>query len=734
MAQEWSARDQLLLVELVQRHGTNWAPVVRQLKAHTKEHHPDDYFSNKSCAKQYAEFLDNANTPRRNSNRRIDVSSGSTPTNSRPGSPHNVIPDKQLSQNSAESITSGPRQKHILALQRALENDVIEYKRLKSELDNVNNNLYDETKLRDIILQYEVVEAATMLPAGKKIKTPGEISEFNGTPVDTPSESGVSSPPAAAREQFAYAMHPTPLSPGPGASFVNTNLSTAPSTSYMPSEAHVGAPGYYLNSSAAAVYSTEPLIPGTHTVSYQMVVSTDTSTAPPVEYPPTAPPVEYRMISDVPCATPSTTTDYGSNSDTSSLVGAVLAEEPNLDSGVVVNPLDNSVQQPHDASPREPLAVETVAKPLESEGENEADEGDALENKKLTKRTPRKNVKILRGRPRKTEVSIAASVALPAAVPLPTEPSTVVDTVNSSISSRSRRASEDLTGTPATLTPATLTPIATISLVPDVPTVEVSTPTGAGPRRRGGRDNSVSDTPEISVRSIKKRNSGDVPETGDNSSKSTKEKAGSTPASKIRGGRVRVEEEESTGPSSEPSFEDELESPCSEASSQPSESDGFTSDEEDDRSKADHKWKALILQAWSQIASHKNANNFRHPVTNKVAPGYDDTVLRPMDLGSIKKKVETGVIKSTRDFEHHIMLMFSNALMYNKNKVGEFIYETTLEMKRDTIKIFGTFKKAVRSARNADKEDRRVRKEKEKIAADALNSSMKGKRKRELDC
>jgi hypothetical protein len=54
-------------------------------------------------------------------------------------------------------------------------------------------------------------------------------------------------------------------------------------------------------------------------------------------------------------------------------------------------------------------------------------------------------------------------------------------------------------------------------------------------------------------------------------------------------------------------------------------------------------------------------------VTNEIAPGYEETVFRRMDLGSIKKNIESGVYTSTRDVEHAVMLMFANALMYNNS-------------------------------------------------------------------
>lgn len=101
-------------------------------------------------------------------------------------------------------------------------------------------------------------------------------------------------------------------------------------------------------------------------------------------------------------------------------------------------------------------------------------------------------------------------------------------------------------------------------------------------------------------------------------------------------------------------------------------SEGYSSEDEEERSRTQRTWKSTTMQLWNQIAGHKDANLFRHPVTNEVAQGYEDTVFRPMDLGTIKKNVDAGIISSTRDFEHAVMLMFANALMYNK--AGDFVY------------------------------------------------------------
>ena len=103
-----------------------------------------------------------------------------------------------------------------------------------------------------------------------------------------------------------------------------------------------------------------------------------------------------------------------------------------------------------------------------------------------------------------------------------------------------------------------------------------------------------------------------------------------------------------------------------------SDSDGEDPDEtEEDKKGSVRAWRQSVMQLWNQIAENKNANLFRHPVNPKKVEGYDAVVYRPMDLATIKKNIETGVYTTIRDVEHDILLMFSNALMFNAT--GEFM-------------------------------------------------------------
>lgn len=56
---------------------------------------------------------------------------------------------------------------------------------------------------------------------------------------------------------------------------------------------------------------------------------------------------------------------------------------------------------------------------------------------------------------------------------------------------------------------------------------------------------------------------------------------------------------------------------------------------------------------------------------------------RPMDLSTIKKNIENGLIRSTAEFQRDIMLMFQNAVMYNSS--DHDVYHMAVEMQRDVL-------------------------------------------------
>lgn len=100
-------------------------------------------------------------------------------------------------------------------------------------------------------------------------------------------------------------------------------------------------------------------------------------------------------------------------------------------------------------------------------------------------------------------------------------------------------------------------------------------------------------------------------------------------------------------------------------------------------------WLIIISVIFSDViiffSSGRYANLFLHPVTDEIAPEYTSTVHRPMDLSTIKKNIESGTIRSTDSFQRDIMLMFQNAIMYNRS--DHDVYRMACDMQTDVLKI-----------------------------------------------
>jgi bromodomain-containing protein 8 len=100
-------------------------------------------------------------------------------------------------------------------------------------------------------------------------------------------------------------------------------------------------------------------------------------------------------------------------------------------------------------------------------------------------------------------------------------------------------------------------------------------------------------------------------------------------------------------------------------------------------------WKKAIMLVWRTASTHKNASLFLHPVTDNEAKGYTDIVRQPMDLTSLKKRIENGVIRTTVEFQRDIMLMFQNAIMFNE--ADHDVHKMAVEMQKETIESIQDF-------------------------------------------
>ncbi|XP_034252650.1 bromodomain-containing protein 8 isoform X2 [Thrips palmi] len=108
-------------------------------------------------------------------------------------------------------------------------------------------------------------------------------------------------------------------------------------------------------------------------------------------------------------------------------------------------------------------------------------------------------------------------------------------------------------------------------------------------------------------------------------------------------------------------------------------------DEKDYRS-----WKKSIMLVYNRIAQHKNSSIFLKPITDDIAPEYSSMILRPFDLQTIKKNIENGRIRTTDEFQRDIMIMFNNAIMYNKSNSP--VHIMAREMQEEGVMHLNEFK------------------------------------------
>lgn len=78
------------------------------------------------------------------------------------------------------------------------------------------------------------------------------------------------------------------------------------------------------------------------------------------------------------------------------------------------------------------------------------------------------------------------------------------------------------------------------------------------------------------------------------------------------------------------------------------------------------RFQTVINLLHSQISQHRNGNIFHNPIKPTEAPDYHEIIKRPMDLKTIKARIKDRVIRTSREFQRDVYLMFANAMMYNR--------------------------------------------------------------------
>lgn len=98
-------------------------------------------------------------------------------------------------------------------------------------------------------------------------------------------------------------------------------------------------------------------------------------------------------------------------------------------------------------------------------------------------------------------------------------------------------------------------------------------------------------------------------------------------------------------------------------------------------------WKKSVMLVYSRLCAHKYASLFLRPISDEEAPGYSLVVKRPMDLSTIRKNIDSGVIRTTAQFQRDVLLMLSNALMYNSSEHS--VYTMAKEMHEEALGQLG---------------------------------------------
>ena len=115
------------------------------------------------------------------------------------------------------------------------------------------------------------------------------------------------------------------------------------------------------------------------------------------------------------------------------------------------------------------------------------------------------------------------------------------------------------------------------------------------------------------------------------------------------------------------------------------------------------KLKAKCLEILRILQQHQHGWVFNSPVdpVELGLPDYFQVIKRPMDLGTIKKRLENGCYRSLEEFETDVILTFDNAMLYNPD--GSVVSNMADEMKS---KFVMDYKQLMREL-NAEEEEKR---------------------------
>lgn len=92
---------------------------------------------------------------------------------------------------------------------------------------------------------------------------------------------------------------------------------------------------------------------------------------------------------------------------------------------------------------------------------------------------------------------------------------------------------------------------------------------------------------------------------------------------------------------------------------------GDLAEEEEKTTRRKADGSGLLAKLLQSVTKHKWAHPFKRPVTDKEAPDYKNIIKNPMDLSTLRKRVDSGVVAEVAALVDDLTLIFQNAMQYN---------------------------------------------------------------------
>ncbi|CAG5992788.1 unnamed protein product [Menidia menidia] len=683
----WSVREKLCLASSVMRSGDqNWVSVSRAIKPFSEPGRPPDWFSQKHCASQYSELLEATEAPKRKRGEKGEVVE--------------TIEDVIVRRLTAERIEE---------LKKLLRDTQEQYRKLKKEVDLIQTGHMD-LQLKELWTEITLKKKQDEEEAEQKRKATEMAYQarqaIKNAPKRLPSvtvRSPLGTSPSAMESQTDSSAPTPPMDTGGVASDEITTQSVAQGVGVFLPAADPPGPGPKDGAGLAALVDDSP----------QKRLLSQKATPPPspllsellkkgnlISASPRLVAEGDSLTNGVQTATAATMLAPGheviTEGEAEAVVKAELGEEAGLVAedlvavsyigdeldletvGDIIAIIEEKVDDPVEAL--DAAAVEAAL----SLCEEAVSEGHTLpgpwETQELKSLDPTPTVQESSSTQELQDMATMTTAPTPSSVETPTQTE-----VKREEQFKLNSEGPEVTGSDVTSSVASDDGAIGSEVAEEAPTVKEATEATLksegeewsqpepNPPCLDSEDSSVSGKESKEVKEEEAGSEGD-PEEGMELKEDCGEGEGPY-LSEVE--RAASESEDGYGPPSQRYTADSL------ASSPASSSQLSTCGEDQEAVQAQKIWKKAIMLVWRAAANHRYASVFLQPVSDDIAPGYHSIVHRPMDLSAIKKNIESGVIRTTAEFQRDIMLMFQNAVMYNSS--DHDVYHMALEMQRDVL-------------------------------------------------